>query len=232
MSRVSPSLASDFDLAPVGRETVQARVHEELRRALIGGRFAPGQGLTIRALADQLATSTMPVRDALGRLVAEQALELSPTRQVRVPAMTLARIEDLLAARSLIEGEAVALAAGRIGAAALAEAAALAADGGKGGTDADVARNHAFHFALYAAAGSPILLRLIEGLWLQSGPCTRAAIEVFEQQGGRDAARFHRDIVEALRRGDAVAARAALLADIARPFDYLRARLSAAGTAQ
>ena len=56
-------------LAPVGRETVQDRVYTELRRALISGMFAPGQVVTIRQLSDALMTSTMPVRDALGRLI-------------------------------------------------------------------------------------------------------------------------------------------------------------------
>ena len=49
---------SGAGLAPVGRETVQDRVYSELRRALIGGLFAPGQVLTIRQLADALMTST------------------------------------------------------------------------------------------------------------------------------------------------------------------------------
>ena len=95
-------------LAPVGRETVQDRVYAELRRALIGGLFAPGQVLTIRQLADALMTSTMPVREALGRLITEQALEVLPNRSIRVPPVTLERIADLLHARVLIEGEAAA----------------------------------------------------------------------------------------------------------------------------
>ena len=98
-------------LAPVGRETVQDRVYSELRRALIGGLFEPSQVLTIRGLADALVTSTMPVREALGRLITEKALEALPNRSVRVPPITLERIDDLLRARILIEGEAIALAA-------------------------------------------------------------------------------------------------------------------------
>jgi DNA-binding GntR family transcriptional regulator len=86
-------------LAPVGRETVQDRVYGELRRALIGGLFAPGQVLTIRQLADALMTSTMPVREALGRLITEQALEALPNRQIRVPPITPDRLTDLLRAR-------------------------------------------------------------------------------------------------------------------------------------
>ena len=93
-------------LAPVGRDTVQDRVYQELRRALVGGLFAPGQVLTIRQLADALATSTMPVRDAVGRLITEQALEILPNRSIRIPPVTAERIADLLRARILIETDA------------------------------------------------------------------------------------------------------------------------------
>ena len=37
----------------------------------------------------------MPVREALGRLVSEQALEALPNRSVRVPLITRERLDDL-----------------------------------------------------------------------------------------------------------------------------------------
>ena len=58
-----------------------------------------------------LATSTMPVREALSRLVTENALEALPNRSTRIPPITPMRMDDLLRARILIEGEAIALAA-------------------------------------------------------------------------------------------------------------------------
>jgi DNA-binding GntR family transcriptional regulator len=88
---------SAAQLVPVGRETVQDRVYSELRRALIGGLFEPSQVLTIRGLADALATSTMPVREAVGRLITEKALEALPNRSARVPPITPERMDDLLA---------------------------------------------------------------------------------------------------------------------------------------
>ncbi len=216
-------------LAPVGRDTVQDRVYTELRRALIGGLFAPGQVLTIRQLADALMTSTMPVRDALGRLITERALEMLPNRSIRVPPVTLDRIQDLLRARVLIEGEAMALAAGRMTPALLANIRAIMAgwsDMRQGATAASVDReaalNQNFHFEIYRACGSTILLPMIESLWLQSGPFTRAAIFAFSEAGAQDAARFHHDILHALETGDGAAARAALVADISRPFAYLK----------
>ena len=217
-------------LAPVGRDTVQDRVYTELRRALIGGLFAPAQVLTIRQLADALVTSTMPVREALGRLITEQALEMLPNRQVRVPPVTMDRIADLLRARILIEGEAMALAAARMTPrlitalrAVMLDWQEMRADGTQ--VDREVTLNHAFHFEIYRACGSPVLLPMIESLWLQSGPFTRAAIYAFSEAGAHDAARYHHDIMHALEAGDGPAARAALVADISRPFAYLKDKL-------
>ena len=40
----------------------------------------------------------------------------------------------------------------------------------RGDTAADRQKIREFHFSLYAIAGQPALLRVIEGLWLQTGP--------------------------------------------------------------
>lgn len=219
-------------LAPVGRESVQDRVYSELRRALISGLFAPGQVVTIRQLSDALMTSTMPVRDALGRLISERALEALPNRSIRVPPMTLERIDDLLRTRVLIEGEAIALAAPRMTPAVIAtlrgymdQWQALRLDGDPATVEQEAALNQAFHFEIYRACGSPVLIPMIESLWLQSGPCTRAAIFAFSEAGESDSAHFHLSMVEALAKADATAARAALIADISRPFAFLRKKL-------
>ena len=68
---------------PIDRMTLQERVYLALRKALILGRFAPGQALTVNELALRFETSPMPVREALARLVSEQALETSSNRSVR-----------------------------------------------------------------------------------------------------------------------------------------------------
>jgi DNA-binding GntR family transcriptional regulator len=221
-------------LAPVGRETVQDRVYSELRRALIGGLFEPSQVLTIRGLADALVTSTMPVREALGRLITEKALEALPNRSVRVPPITLDRIDDLLRARILIEGEAIALAAGRMGPRDIAviegmlrEWDEMRALKHKKDVDREVTLNQSFHFEIYRACGSAVLIPMIESLWLQSGPCIRVAIYAFSEAGEVDTAHYHRSIVAALAAGDGDAARAALVADISRPFTFLSNKLQA-----
>ncbi len=58
------------------RTTVQDGVYEQLRQALMWGRFEPGQVITIPALSAEFGTSHMPVREALRRLAAENGLEI------------------------------------------------------------------------------------------------------------------------------------------------------------
>lgn len=219
---------SALGLTPVARESMQTQVYRELRRALMHGRFAPGQVLTIVDLAKSLNVSTMPVRDALSRLVSEQALEALPSRSVRVPLIDIARLEDLKRARILIEGEALALAVPHVSDEAIAAARrtvraydeAIAARG-HFAIEQELDANHAFHLSLYAAAGSAILIPIIESLWLQSGPVIRSAMQAFDPTSKISAPHYHAEIVEALVARDVAAARRALELDISRSFDLL-----------
>jgi DNA-binding GntR family transcriptional regulator len=219
-------------LTPVARETVQTQVYRELRKALMHGRFTPGQVLTIVDLSKSLNTSTMPVRDALSRLISEQALEAMANRSVRVPLISVERLLDLRRARTLIEGEALALAAPRLTrqdiaaarAAVLDYDAAIAARGACA-IEEELDANHAFHMSLYAASGSAILLPFIESLWLQSGPIIRAATLAFDPTSKVSGPHYHTEIVDALEAQDIPAARRALEQDIVRSFDLLLTQL-------
>jgi DNA-binding GntR family transcriptional regulator len=92
-------------------ETLAQRAHRELRAALMRGDFLPGTALTLRGLAERLGTSIMPVREAVSRLAAEQALELQPNRAIVVPELSRREIDELWRIRVLIESDAAALAA-------------------------------------------------------------------------------------------------------------------------
>lgn len=220
-------------IAPVERRTVQQRVYDELRRLLIEGQFEAGEPLRIQTVAARLETSTMPVRDALGRLVSERALEALPNRSVRVPLATRERLDDVAAARSLVEGEAIRLAVPRLSGEEIGflreitEAYdATMASGGDHGHRA--AYNHAFHFGIYRACGSTVLLPIIESLWLQSGPFIRASANIYDGGDGLSATHHHWHILAALEKADADGAVEALRRDIGRAFDLLRERLPAA----
>lgn len=221
-------------LAPIARETVQDRVTKELRRALIFGVFEPGQVLTILDLAARFQTSTMPVRDALSRLISEQALEAMPNRSVRVPLITAERLDDLLHARLVNEGAALELAAPRLTRADMDALRASIRDydraiarRGRSHVEGELEANRAFHVRLYQASGSSVLMPIIDSLWLQSGPVVRAAVDAFDPGAELSAPHFHIEILDALERGDVAGARAALARDIRRAFDLLRGRIEA-----
>jgi len=59
-------------------ETLAQRVYDQLRERLTSGALSPGTRLVNRTIAAELGTSTIPVREAIGRLVSDGLLELSP----------------------------------------------------------------------------------------------------------------------------------------------------------
>ncbi|MEO4000857.1 GntR family transcriptional regulator [Mesorhizobium sp. CAU 1732] len=217
-------------LGPVARHTVQDQVYGELRRSLIQGLFDAGEVLRIRDLAQRMSISTMPVREALARLISEKALEPLPNRSVRVPLIRRETLEDLARARALIEGRLTEMALPRLGA---EDRDALWRDtdaydnltGGRIETAHEAADlNHAFHFRIYRAAGSAVLIPIVESLWMQSGPYIRKAAELFDHGSDAPATNHHHRLLEAIEAGDVAAGRAALVADIDRAFDLLRRR--------
>jgi DNA-binding GntR family transcriptional regulator len=202
-------------ITPPPRENLQERVYRELRRALMSGLFPPGRALTIRAMAAALGTSVMPVREALRQLVAERAVVVRPNRSFATPRMTRTAFADLTRIRVHIEGFAAAEAARRMTPATLralqalneAMAEAEAAHDGR----RYVELNHQFRFTLYEAADSPVLLPIIESLWLQIGPYLTF---LFTEDGAVVSLAPHRALLAALRRRDPAAAQAALARDI------------------
>lgn len=198
-------------------------VYEQLREALVTGRFVPGRNVTLRGVALSLGVSPMPVREALRQLVAERAFELSDSRRIAVPAMSPERLEELALARSLLEPELAVRALPRIDAARLQALRRLDAEVDAALADGEAERyvrfNYEFHFTLYRAAPSQVLLPLVESLWLQVGPFLRMIV------GRLGTATFvdrHRAALAAIEAADAGGLRAAIADDIADGAAILR----------
>ncbi|HYP85524.1 GntR family transcriptional regulator [Variovorax sp.] len=212
-------------LAPITRTSVNESVYQALRNKLMHGEYRAGQTLGIQYLADALGTSTMPVREALRRLVAQQGLEPLPNGTTRVPLITRERLADIRRNRVLVEGTALEWAAPHLGRAQLDELEKLAneitlARRTREGVATSLEKNLVFHFTLYQAAQSPVLLALIESLWLQSGAYLRATRE-FLHTAEQPADHLHEQTVAALRAGNPAKARQRIEADISWIFDRL-----------
>ena len=193
----------------VERETLNDRVYRELRTIIMSGGFAPGSEMKLRALAQSLHVSPMPVRDAIGRLVVERALKMLPNHRVIVPEMTIDEFLEIRRVRILLEGEAAALACQHVSPDVIASLKRIhekikSLSGNK--QRQFWALNQEFHFTVYEAAKSPLLLSMIESLWLQIGPVFNHIPINLTSEG----ARGHHRIIAALSAGDAKAARAAL----------------------
>lgn len=161
-------------LTPPTRETLQEKVYGELRRAIMSGQFVPGRSLPIRLVASTLHTSPMPVREALRQLVTEHAIEILPNRSFGVPTLSLQTFREILQVRIQLEGLAGALACRHSNDDLINRLADLEREMSKSEKEHDSRRlimlNQAFHFEIYIAARSKILLPFIESLWLQVGP--------------------------------------------------------------
>ena len=203
--------------------SLRKQVYDSLREALTAGRFAPGQKVTFRYVAGALGVSLTPVREALRRLVAEGAFEMHPNRSVRVPLMTRAKVLELRDMRMALEGLAAgkaALLATRDQIAGIRRAAReIVSARSRGDSVTDRQKVREFHFAVYAAAGQPMLLRVIEGLWLQTGPYMNLLYPDFIASPRGPAGRLK--VIEALQARDAAVARREIESDIRRALTYV-----------
>lgn len=97
-------------------QKVQARslvdvVAERIEAAIISGVLEPGSRLSEQALAASLGVSRGPLREAIRRLEGRKLLERTPNIGVRVAALSLKDLNEILQIREALEGMACALAA-------------------------------------------------------------------------------------------------------------------------
>ena len=71
------------------------RVYDALKRRLLSGTLMPGERLEPARFAEQLASSTTPVRDALNRLAGERLVEMRASDGFHLPLVTEAHLRDL-----------------------------------------------------------------------------------------------------------------------------------------
>lgn len=206
------------------RGALQESVLAELRRRLMVGVFAPGESVTLRRLARDLGTSPMPIREAIRRLLAERALEVLPNRSVVVPEMSEDKFVQLTEVRQALEGMAAVQACRAAGPALARTLTGINARLRRAIEARDVraclALNREFHFTLYGASDSRILLPLIEMLWLQAGPFMFYSLSA---PGVQWNASYHRDVIRGLSRRDPAAVRRAIERDIATTLRHLKA---------
>jgi len=174
----------------------------------------------------------MPVREAIRQLVAEQALVVNANRRVIVPLLSAERLDELRQIRTALEGMLAEVAADRILPTTVDRLEILHAEMCAAVAAGDIKRylprNQEFHFTIYAAAGLPTALRMVESMWLQIGPVLNFLLKKDAQaqrsgsseKGTSISVKHHLNAVQALRRKDGPATRKAIADDINDHADY------------
>ncbi len=230
MNRAARSLPAKVQQPEPGN--LSLRTYHALREALISGRFRSGERLVMQDLAVAFGTSVTPVREACLRLVSERGLELRSGRFVVVPELTRERYLEIRAIRLVLEGLAAEKACEHATAKDVDElekihARFVAAERAKR-REAATKANRDFHFALYQLSGMDMLVSHIESLWISMGPILNVYYTLQTDYVG---AGEHVVLMDAMRRGDAAAARTAIQRDVERGGASILASLTAGAPA-
>ncbi len=187
------------------------------------GAYSPGDHVVTRKLAADLGVSATPAREAMLRLVQESALEMLNARTVVVPRLTAQRLSELHYLRDALEP-------------------LLAEHGARNLKDEDIRRlarsndrmaaaydrqdfhavfreNRDFHFLIYRAAAMPLIVSVVQTVWLRIGPTYRLLYPTLAVP--EDALRIHAAAIAAARNRDGAALAAAIRDDLHRGHSLL-----------
>ncbi len=201
--------------SPITKENLGDRAYFALRAALMGGQLKPGEKLRLRPMSKRFGISATPMREAFLRLVSLDALALDARGTAMVPELTKGELIEIRNIRLDLEGRTAAAAAtcatdAEIDALeAMHDQLSRAFEAGDHAQAIDL--NTQFHLHLCRAGRMPILLEIVENLWVRCGPLLSHLYD-----GGnpfRDV-HPHVTVIEGLRARDPARTRAAICHDI------------------
>jgi DNA-binding GntR family transcriptional regulator len=194
------------------------RAYAEIREAIFAHVLPPGTALSVPELANQLAISRSPVREAVQRLIYDGLAVAVPYKGAAVADLTIDDLVQLFEAREVLEGLAARGATEQL----TPSTKAMLEDAVEQHADALKQENLAshieldmhFHSLIRKAAGNEPLIEILDRLQ------ARVRLAMHSLWGRDDAPRRaledHKRILAAMLSGDPTAAEAAAKAHIAR----------------
>ena len=163
-----------------GSNTLSEQVYSAIRQDMLDGKMLPGAKLSLRSLATTYGTSMQPVREAVTRLVVEDALEVTSARAIQVPQLLRSQCDEVWSLRALLEGEAAALFTLRAPQAAFDQLGELTNATRRAQFSAStvdhMGRIHDWAFYVADECGSPLLASLIRTMRLRGAPMMSMAL--------------------------------------------------------
>lgn len=138
---------------------------EQIRTAILEGRYPPGTLLSQTDLAREHGVSRIPIRDALMTLAADQLVEVFPGRGAAVIKLTPAELEEVFDLRIMLECDLLRRAVAKADETARQEVRYIlrrsSLEAGRPGWHRG---DRDFHRALYAPADRPRQMAIVENL--------------------------------------------------------------------
>lgn len=214
--RATPPSASRPRTAGKIAPSASATAYVQLREEIIECVSAPGERLTESEVAARMRLGKTPVREALRQLVHEGLVVVHPRRGYVVAPVTLRDVEDLCGLRLIVEPAAVALAAELLDEESTSALEQWCHIGYEVADRASVrafhAANRSFHGTIAKACGNPRVAALVDQLLVESQRIIQFGMLL--QPHSDEAVHSHEALLDALRDGNASAARRIIAQEI------------------
>lgn len=195
---------------PIQKQSLQKMVRETLRQAILEREIKPGEQINIRKLAEKLAVSTMPVREALRELEAEGMISFQSNKRILANSLSREDLNEIYSLRVPLEELALLKCLEQRDTTGLNRLEELHRQMSRPGVlGAEWFNlNRAFHMKLHEMAGSPRLFQILQGLWNSTGPYLRLFSD--SEEAVDHANREHALILECIRNRDPAQAKKVL----------------------
>jgi DNA-binding GntR family transcriptional regulator len=184
--------------------TAQEAALHLLQERIANGDLPPGTQIIQGALAAELGVSVVPLREALKTLAAEGQVAYVRNRGYFVAEFDVEELAEAYRIRALLEDEAIRCGVPRLHDHDLRAMADIVEeiDGQIRAEDVSgfSAASRRFHFTIFDAAGMPRLSNFIRILWETTEP--NRSLYIADLRHCREINEQHREILEAVRRGD------------------------------
>lgn len=188
--------------------SLRGKIYSTVRENILNGKYAQGESLIEKRLAEELNVSRTPIREAIRQLELEGLVESIPNKGATVKGISRKDVEDIYKIRMLLEGLAARWAIEKMDdedIKKLEETYELMVFyTARGDVDAISEHNTAFHDIIYSATKSVVLKQILKDFqsyvkWVR--------YESLSSLGRKEAAlREHHDILEAFKAKDQDAA--------------------------